>query len=115
MKDDNIDEAEVSTTSVKVVFKEEAKFLGIFTANLKMEVNADAEGRVKVRYPWFSFLYKKPIDASEVEVEIEEELSQSQEIKAKGSLQATAKMFSTISNVMKTRHDTAKNSVGNIR
>jgi len=121
LKDDSIEEAEVSTSSLKVVSSEPVKFLGLFSAKMRMKVSASADGKVKVRYPWFAFLYSKLVKASEVETEINSELSSASlpytpaATIAEADFQATARVFTSVSNVLKTRHDTVKNSVGNIR
>lgn len=112
LRDDNVQSTSYADTNTEVAYAMPAKFLGLFNASLTARVNVDASGKVKVKYPWFGFLYAKSVSAGAVKGDVEAGLKL---LVTSNELQTTAQMFSTISNVMKTKHDTAKNSIGNIR
>lgn len=77
---------------IKTTTKQSVKLLGIIPMEIEATVEIDAEEQVKVKFPWWSFLVSgKDSDA----------LGQS--------------IFTSLSNVLKTRHDTVKNAIGNIR
>lgn len=79
---------EAVTTNVRTTLK----IFGVIPAVATAVVDIDKSQRVKVKYPWWSFL------ASGKD---EEGLGR--------------QVFSSISNVLKTKHDTVKNSINNVR
>ena len=144
---------------IKFTYNMPAKWLGIIPASYKAEVSIDKGdnenwdfGRVKVKFPWYSFLMRKGTSMKE----LTQVLQQEAEAKKKGNVEFDwkveegqkgaeaeaeitadtsgqeagkdhkdeieilswsfgARAMQTISNVLKTKHDTVKNSIGNIR
>ena len=144
---------------IKFTYNMPAKWLGIIPASYKAEVSIDKGdnenwdfGRVKVKFPWYSFLMRKGTSMKE----LTQVLQQEAEAKKKGNVEFEwkveegqkgaeaeaeitadtsaseagkdhkdeieilswsfgARAMQTISNVLKTKHDTVKNSIGNIR
>lgn len=76
---------------IKTKVHQEIRLFGFIPVTAEATVEIDAEERVTVKFPWWSFLAGGK-DAS---------LGQ--------------KVFSSISDVLKTKHDTLKNAIGNIR
>jgi hypothetical protein len=76
---------------IKTTSKQKVKFLGFIPMDITATVEIDAEQEVKVIFPWWSFLVAGKDET------IGEQI------------------FNSISNVLKTKHDTVKNSIGNIR
>ena len=77
---------------IKTKVSQPLKLFGIFPMSAAVTVEIDAEERVQVRFPWWAFLASgKQGDA------------------------LGERVVSAISNVLKTKHDTIKNSIGNIR
>lgn len=77
-------------TNIIIEVKREIKFLGVIPINAKAEVDMNTTGKVKVKFPWWAFLAS-----------------------GKNKEELGGKVFSTLSNVLKTKHDTVKNSIGN--
>lgn len=88
-----VEEISLNFEEIKTKINTEMKFLGIFPISAKAEVEIESEGEVKVKFPWWAFLASGKED--------KEELGK--------------RVSTTLSNVLKTRHDTVKNSIGNIR
>ncbi|HEY4494797.1 MAG TPA: hypothetical protein VJC02_01700 [Candidatus Paceibacterota bacterium] len=55
-EDPNISKIDVKDEEITVTYKEPAKFLGIIPTNVSVEARVNNEGKVKVYYPWYSFL-----------------------------------------------------------
>ncbi len=77
---------------IKTKAKQTVKFLGFIPMDITATVEIDADAKVSVKYPWWSFL-----------------------VSGKDGDSLGAQIFSSISNVLKTKHDTIKNAIGNIR
>ena len=74
-----------------VKLEQELSLFGVIHVTPVVTVEVNADGRVKVRYPWWAFLASGKDDT------------------------LGEKIFSTLSNVLKTKHDTVKNSISNVR
>jgi hypothetical protein len=78
---------------IKTKVKQEVKLFGFIPVPARATVEIDAEENVVVKFPWWTFLASGKGD----EVELGE------------------KVLTTLSNVLKTKHDTIKNSISNVR
>lgn len=77
---------------IKTKVKQPLKLFGFIPVSTSATVEIDAQGEVETKYPWWSFLAS-----------------------GKDGENLGSKVRTAISNVLKTRHDTIKNSIGNIR
>lgn len=68
------------------------KMFGVIPATVTATVEIDAASRVRVRFPWWTFLAT-----------------------GKDAEGLGARVLTALSNVLKTKHDTIKNSIGNVR
>lgn len=73
-------------------YRQSVKLFGFIPMTAMATVEIDAEQNVKVKFPWWGFLAS-----------------------GKDNENVGQKVFSAISNVLKTKHDTVKNAIGNIR
>ncbi len=48
--------ASIGTDSILVNYRAPAKFLGVFSMNMNINLATDADGRIKVKFPWYRFL-----------------------------------------------------------
>ncbi|HEY4499170.1 MAG TPA: hypothetical protein VJH94_03855 [Candidatus Paceibacterota bacterium] len=122
VKDENVEEISSDEDSVEVRYRVPAKFLGLIDTTLPVTVVAakaqgELGGGVQVHFPWYSFLFGVPDVVSETTLESDVATAVGADLDVDGSLDvaATARLYNAISNVLKTKHDTAKNSIGNIR
>jgi len=130
--DANMEEISLNYEKIVVKYQSSGKLFGFIPLSLtqNVEIDTSAEStkteRVKVRFPWFSFLFSKDISAGEIEEEANkkeggkdwiEVQSWDWGVNASGQngITARARAFSLVSNILKTKHDTVKNSINNVR
>ncbi len=77
---------------IKAKVAQPAKLFGLIPIVLAAEVEIDAASQVKVKFPWWAFLAS-----------------------GKDGDSLGERVFTALSNVLKTKHDTIKNAIGNIR
>lgn len=83
LKDENVDSVAVNDNDVQVNYKVPAKFLGIFKSSLRangdIALNATSTDKVKVKYPWYSFLFSLNSTSTpdQIKAAIESELAAS--------------------------------------
>jgi hypothetical protein len=70
LKDENVFEVEVDDAMLTMHYKMPGRLFGIFTASFTAQAEAHTNGEVKVKFPWYSFLYSKYGTAAEVESEL---------------------------------------------
>ncbi len=87
-----IENISLNYEKVEAKVTQPVKFLGFIPLTARATVEIDAEDRVKVRFPWWAILAS-----------------------GKDSEGVGERTFATLSNVLKTKHDTVKNSINNIR
>ena len=88
-----VEQISLNFEKIQTKLSTEMKFLGLFPLSTKATVEIDAEGRVKVKFPWWAGVSSDKED--------KEKLGE--------------RVYTTLSNVMKTKHDTIKNSINNVR
>ena len=122
LKDENVEEISSDEDSVEVRYRVPAKFLGIFETSIPVIVVAEKAqgelgGGVKVRFPWYRVLFGVEEEVSETSLESDIGAAVIADLDSDGALDVSvaARIYTAISNVLKTKHDTVKNSVGNIR
>lgn len=128
INDENIDSVEVDDEEIEVVYKFPAKFLGIFKTNVRAHVIAQSplklqggESNAVVKFSWFSFLYtmEESLNIQNLKGALDIQLSEvgreiaGSNIATSATLQAH--MLDVVGAVLRVRHDTVKNSIGNIR
>ena len=99
---------------VGLTFDQSVKLFGLFpvamTHQIDVSTDPDEVGRVKVRFPWWSFLTKIDISSDEIKDAVEEELDRDiaakEDVDVVGTAQET-RQFQMLSNTMKVLHDTA--------
>ncbi len=111
LKDSNVTDIEVASDTIKVSYNEPAKLFGLFGGNISANVEADSGGRVKVKYPWYAFLYKIPKAAAsaELETKLETQINANlPDVSLRNSIQVQAQTIATISSALKDAHDSAE-------
>lgn len=126
LKDKNIKSAELSEDSIDIEYSVPAKFLGIFNGSIKVNISAkkggeeietDKYGRVKVKFPWYRFLFRTEeiVRPKQIKTVLNKELVDLQEIGIENNIQRQAQVLSIMSDVMKSAHDTATNIIRNLK
>jgi len=114
LKDENVKSIQVDEEKVKIEYEMPARFLGIFNTSLVVRAEVIQDRLVKVAYPWHSFLFKKLVAVSDIESETKAILPEIDD-EVLVLFETRAFTIETLSNIMKVKHDTAKNSINNIR
>jgi|GEM_PF-3893152 len=98
----------------EIDYEYRGRLFGVIPVKPVLKATADADGNVKVKFPWYEIFVNRSgaVEESDLSATVEAEVSAS--INA-DPISVQARIFQTISNIMKSKHDTAKNSVGNIR
>lgn len=107
----------IMENAVEVESQEEAKLFGFIPVGIKLLVTAEvgaerAQDRIKVKLPWWSFLATHELDLDGLDAEA---TSKIESFTIKQGISGQAQVLSSVSNILKTKHDTAKNSISNIR
>jgi len=113
--DPTIDSVDIASGTIAIEHQAEGKFLGLFTMSYRERIEVDAEGQVRVARPWFSFLVNEDVDEEDIAAVVREKKEKPIQIESWSFGASNAGMYKAISDVLKTKHVTAKNSVGNIR
>lgn len=121
INDENIDSVEIEKGEVEVAYNFPAKFLGIFKTNIHANVTVAADAktadRVKVKFPWLSFLFT--MDSTVKTVALTEAIDSqlAGQVRAETATDASvaAEVLEKVGAALRAKHDTVKNSIGNIR
>lgn len=123
-----ITDIKIDTEMLEVISREKGKLFWFIpvamdsavTIRFNVKDSTEDSTDITVKLPWWSVFAKKDFSASELEKDILAGLDSSLWEKVDNTDSVNdASMFAralhTISNVLKTRHDTAKNSISNVR
>jgi hypothetical protein len=114
LRDENVEDVEYSDEEITVAYKGKGKLLGFipvgFTHRITVDTDAPAAEKVKVHFPWYSFLLKTGLNADEIETEIAANLSANLTAGEMGArISAYAKTFVDIANKLKAENEAAAN------
>ncbi len=113
--DENMKAADISEDEVAIDYSEPAKLFGVIPTNLGFTISADASGRVKVRFPWYRFLFG--LGANDVASDAMHVYQRNQtdleflKVQQDTSVRQSG-IFTALSNILKTRHDAAVSASG---
>lgn len=108
---------------IEVGSREPGKFLWLIPVEMDTKIEVyfnpkeyNLDKNIKVKFPWWSFLVKKPSTTASLEADLNAEmLAKIDGFTIKQSVKSYSGVLNLVSSVLKTRHDTVKNSIGNIR
>lgn len=122
MQDDWLESVAFEEEKVVVEVASRGKLFWVIPVSFTQTIEVDSRPdvvlaeRVKVRMPWYSFLVAKDDAARGIAVATTESMGKDHEKWTDiSSVSLRARLFGTVADVLKTKHDTAKNSVGNVR
>jgi len=96
--------------AVIVKYNQPARFLGIFGGNLGATVTVDEEGKVEVKLPWYSFLFRKNTASVKSNIEAKVSLGGSNSNRLRRNAQVVNAVTSTVSS----GSNTSSNTQGNV-
>lgn len=119
LENENMEEISLNFEKIKMKHRASGKLFGFipvsFTETVEIDSATEEAGRIKVKFPWFAFLIAEDISAEEIEAEIGMNEKWMRGDNENWNFGAQAEIMASISNVLKTKHDTVKNSINNIR
>lgn len=68
--DEDLDELNFTNRAVEVRYKQHGRFLALVPITLKVKITVNADGTVKVKYPWYSVLTIDNQDQIEAKVKV---------------------------------------------
>jgi hypothetical protein len=112
-----LNSVEIAEDAVSVDYAAPAKLFGFIPMTARLHISTDANYRVKVKFPWYRFLIRT--DYADIAAETESVFQHNQTdlefLKKQGTDGSQFRIFELLSNVLKTKHDTVKNSISNVR
>ncbi len=105
----------IASTSLSVEFISNAKLFGFIPSGLNTVISVDTSleeqtGRIKVKYPWHHFFFKKETNSSNLSNNIELEIKKWQIEEVSKKSVRIAILLQSVSNAIKSRHDIAKST-----
>jgi hypothetical protein len=90
------------------------------TVAVKFDLSDSSADPVDVQFSWWHVFVKKSESAADTRKEIKAELNllkmeDMKRVRSESAISTYAATLKTISSVMKTKHDTVKNSISNVR
>lgn len=123
--DAQVEEITLNFGKIKFDYLFPVKLLGFINTQMRYEVSVefdnqeeihpDEYSRVKVKLPWWHIFSRKLVNAENLRVDIEGDLTAASNIEMQNSIQRNGYILESVSATLKTRHDTAKNAVANVR
>jgi len=125
-----MEEISLSNEKISVKYESEGKLFGFipisFYKNVEVDMNAgDGVDRVKVKFPWYRFMMKVDVGGDDLSESINTEIeniigvatatSTLAETSLQGQINIMSRVITTLSNVLKRKHDTSKNTINNVR
>lgn len=114
LEDENVRSIEMNEERIGILYKMPSRFLGIFGGSLNMQLEVGRDGAVEVKLPWYSFLFRKLVLVNDIKSDMEANLPEMDD-EVLVLFETQARTMMTMSDILKTRHDTVKNSIGNMR
>lgn len=120
LEDENIKDVQFNPKELQVEYKATGKLLGLIPISFTERVIASgedgAEVDFKVKLPWYGFLLSPDVDPEEIAKAAKDKHKETIEINSwSWGASNAGSLFTSISNVLKTKHDTVKNSISNVR
>jgi len=117
--DAEVNKVTITDESLSLSYKTKAKFIGIFSSSLSAKTTVSAGGDLKVKYPWYGFLFSKKnkLTTENVKAEVLNTLGvkvdatdeeKTEALKMQNTIAMRAKLLVTLSNVMKNLNTVAE-------
>lgn len=126
LSDGAIKDIRVKKDVVEIESLEQGKLFGFIpvgvtrTVAVKFNLKDSSADPVDIKFSWWHVFVKKSESTLDTKKEIEAELNllkmeDMKRVKSESTITAYAQMLKSVSSVMKTKHDTVKNSISNVR
>lgn len=126
LRDEAIRDIRIKKDVIEVESREQGKLFGFIpvqmtrTVAIKFNLKDSSADPVNVQFSWWHVFVKKSESAADTRNEIKTELNllkmeDMKRVRSESTISAYAQTLKTVSSVMKTKHDTVKNSISNVR
>jgi hypothetical protein len=119
LENENVEEFSLNYEKIEVKYRSSGRLFGFIPISFTQRVELDAEeedtGRVKVKMPWFAFLLKADVSAEDIEEEVQASISGNLGNNENWDFGAQAEIIASISNILKTKHESAMNAIRNLK
>lgn len=111
-----LNSVEITEDAVDIDYAAPVKLFGFIPMTALVHISA-ADERVKVKFPWYRFFLRSDYTniAREAEGVFQNNQTDLEFLKTQGTDAYQFRIFELLSNVLKTKHDTVKNSISNVR
>ncbi|MEK7641038.1 MAG: hypothetical protein AAB389_03520 [Patescibacteria group bacterium] len=115
--DENIGSITIAPDKIEMTYRRPAKLFGFIPVAYYHAFTVDDKGNVAQGHPWWLMFAKDDADnfGSDVKYVFQHNQSDLRFIKMQTVMEQQMQRFSALSNILKTKHDTVKNSISNIR
>jgi len=114
LKDENVGSIEMNEEGIQIAYSMPARFVGVFKSSVRAHVAVDASGRVKVKYPWYGFLFGKVTSAVEIEAEAQTAFPEVDDEVLVG-FEHRASALENLVTILKNSHEITMNSIRNLK
>jgi len=109
LRDEKVKDIAYSDDEISVDYRGKGKLLGVlpvsYTHRVTVDTDAPAMERVKVHFPWYSFLMKKGLSGADLDTAVAANLSADLTAESMGTrVSAYAKAFVSIADALKAQH-----------
>lgn len=119
LENENMEEISLNFEKIKLKHRASGKLFGFipvsFTETVEIDPATEAAGRIKVKFPWYAFFIAKDVSAEEIEAEIGMNEKWMKGDNENWNFGAQAEIITSVSNILKTKHETAMNSIRNMK
>jgi hypothetical protein len=112
-----ITSVDITEDNVDLNYSAPAKLFGFIPLNIKLNVNSDSKGVVKVKFPWYKFLLTTDFSniAEEINYIFQNNQTDLEFLKSQDAVQRQSQIFNVISNILKAMHDASQQEISNIK
>ena len=114
-----VEEISFNFEKIEMKYRTRGRLLGFipmtFDEQVVVETAGDRAGTVEVKMPWFSFLVLKAVKAKDLETAIQSDIATNIGTNQNWDFGSRALALSLATEVLKSKHDTVKNSISNTR
>ncbi len=102
--DVNIEAVEFEPETTEIRYRYPGKFFGFIPVRPVLRATVDSKGDVQVQYPWYEIFVRRPVASVESDISSETK-AKLITLAAQGEIDAQAKAFVSLSNVLKAKHE----------
>jgi len=115
VSDENIEKVAISPERIELEYAQPAKLFGFIPMSLTAKVVLSKKDKLKVKFPWYAFLTSDNVKEVKKDIDVLSLAWGAVASIGDTEMQDKALKFQTISNLLRASHDTASNSIRNMK